>query len=377
MEVEIIQDISKFSGMRLEWNSLLEKSSAFSVYLSWEWLFTWWETFGKTRDRQLYIITARENGELIGIAPFIKRQIKAFGVIDRTRVELLGTGEGEDDEVCSNYMDFIVTPKMEETFAKEVVNIFLSFENSFDEILLSSVSENSPTMKFFVELFEGQLMHFKHNILKMSPCLFINLPSDWEAYLKTLGDKTRRNIRRDRKLLTGKGSLEYSTYCDRESYKYFDAVVELHNRRWQGNKEEDMFSSKMFLGFHVKVSKLFAEKGWLKIGILTNNGQQIAASYHFIYKNTLFAYQVGCDDGYDRRLSVGMAEFGFSIEEAIRGKYKEYDFYKANKKGYKTLLAKDCRNVIDVRIARDDFIEKLLRFLKKYKALIACIYRQK
>jgi CelD/BcsL family acetyltransferase involved in cellulose biosynthesis len=186
-----------------------------------------------------------------------------------------------------------------------------------------------------------------------------------------LGKKTRRNIRRDRKILTEKGPLEYLTYSDTESYKYFDAVIELHKKRWQGEEKQDAFSSKMFLDFHAKVSKLFAEKGWLKIGILINNGQRIAASYHFAYNGTLFAYQVGCDDGYDRRLSVGMAEFGYSIEEAIKGKCKEYDFYKASMKGYKALLAKDCRNVIDVRIARDDFIEKFIDAAKKIKTLLA------
>lgn len=366
---EIITD-SDFLKLRDDWNRLLNQSNNDTIFITWEWLYTWWKTFGQTGSRQLFIIIVREKGELVGIAPFIKRQIKAFGIVNRTRLELLGTGEDEKDEVCSNYMDFIVIPGMEETFAKEVVSVLSSFEHSFDEIVLNSVSENSHTIKYFVELLKGCSMRFKHNVLNISPCLFINLPSDWEAYLKTLGDKTRRNVRRDRKILAEKGPLEYSTYCDKESYKYFDAVIELHKKRWQENEKQDMFSSKTFLDFHAKVSELFAEKGWLKIGILTSNGQRIAASYHFIYKKTLFAYQVGCDDGYDRRLSVGMAEFGYSIEEAIKAKCKEYDFYKASRKGYKALLAKDSRNVIDVRIARDDLVEKFISTMKKIKTLI-------
>ena len=116
MKVEIIQDRNKFRNMSLEWNSLLEKSNVFSVYLSWEWLYTWWEIFGKTQNWELFIVTVRENGELVGIAPFIKRQIKVLGIINRISIEFLGTGEDEKDEVCSNYLDIIVKANSKEVY---------------------------------------------------------------------------------------------------------------------------------------------------------------------------------------------------------------------------------------------------------------------
>jgi plasmid replication initiation protein len=117
----------------------------------------------------LFIITARENGELVGIAPFIKRQIKVFGLMNRTKLELIGTGEDEKDEVGSNYMDFMVVPGMEESFAREVASLLASVKNGFDEIALSSISENSSTINSFAELLKGQLINFKHKIIKYRP----------------------------------------------------------------------------------------------------------------------------------------------------------------------------------------------------------------
>src|SRR3989338_6121715 len=106
MQVEIVKE-EKFRDLKIEWDQLLSLSSTNAVYLTWEWLFTWWEIFGDDR-RELFIIAVRENGQLIGIAPLIIHNVEDFNLFTFRRIEFLGTGEEEKDEVCSNYMDFII-----------------------------------------------------------------------------------------------------------------------------------------------------------------------------------------------------------------------------------------------------------------------------
>ena len=70
----------EFAQMRQRWNSLLRESAADSVFLTHEWLFSWWQLFGR-QNRLLVILVWTEEDELVGIAPFF---------IENRAVPLLG-----------------------------------------------------------------------------------------------------------------------------------------------------------------------------------------------------------------------------------------------------------------------------------------------
>src|SRR5438132_12003737 len=71
MITETIQSDEQFLSMREKWNALLQCSASDGVFLTHEWLSSWWRHLGE--GRQLSIVTARENGELIGILPVVER----------------------------------------------------------------------------------------------------------------------------------------------------------------------------------------------------------------------------------------------------------------------------------------------------------------
>src|SRR2546427_4482076 len=46
---------SGFEKLREEWNELLQASASNCLFLTWEWLYTWWKHLSE--DRRLFIIT--------------------------------------------------------------------------------------------------------------------------------------------------------------------------------------------------------------------------------------------------------------------------------------------------------------------------------
>ncbi|MFC1864048.1 hypothetical protein ACFL1Z_08880, partial [Thermodesulfobacteriota bacterium] len=68
LHVDILKP-EQFSKLRDEWDMLLGMSGTGNIFLTWEWLYHWWMVYGN-RDDNLFIITVRENGKLIGLAPF-------------------------------------------------------------------------------------------------------------------------------------------------------------------------------------------------------------------------------------------------------------------------------------------------------------------
>ena len=61
-------DVTGFEALRREWNPLLSRSRFDTVFLTHEWLSTWWEYLG---EGELWILAFRrpQNGELVGIVP--------------------------------------------------------------------------------------------------------------------------------------------------------------------------------------------------------------------------------------------------------------------------------------------------------------------
>src|SRR2546428_11730535 len=96
-----IEDPSAFDGLRAEWNELLEASPSKSLFLTWEWLFTWWKHLAD--GRRLSILVVHAAGELVAIAPLTWRPRRLGHLLSVRSLEFLGTGS-----VGSDYLDLIV-----------------------------------------------------------------------------------------------------------------------------------------------------------------------------------------------------------------------------------------------------------------------------
>src|ERR1700733_4454204 len=96
MEIVELPDERAFEALGPEWNELLGACASRNVYLTHEFVFTWWKHFGSRRGgiagrpggwgsnswtERLAILTARENGRLIGIAPLaiVNTEIRGAG----------------------------------------------------------------------------------------------------------------------------------------------------------------------------------------------------------------------------------------------------------------------------------------------------------
>ncbi len=58
---------NEFLKLKGYWTTLLRKSKSKTIFLSWKWMYTWWEYFQE--NKQLFILTVYdEKGKLVGIA---------------------------------------------------------------------------------------------------------------------------------------------------------------------------------------------------------------------------------------------------------------------------------------------------------------------
>ena len=60
-----------------EWTRLAEQWAVDPMFLSHTWFRTWWESFG--RGKELHIVTVRDRGELVAVAPMMRTRATIYG----------------------------------------------------------------------------------------------------------------------------------------------------------------------------------------------------------------------------------------------------------------------------------------------------------
>ena len=75
VRVKCIQDHASFRSLEHGWNGLLQESTANTIFLTWEWLYTWFRHLNG--DRRLCILSISQGEETIGLIP--RRQSAHLG----------------------------------------------------------------------------------------------------------------------------------------------------------------------------------------------------------------------------------------------------------------------------------------------------------
>lgn len=91
-KISIIEcDIERFKKLHNEWNELLKKSNSDQLFMSWEWMYSWWNMFAINNCMDLKLLLAITNAnELVGIAPVYNSVSKSKGILKTRRLEFIG-----------------------------------------------------------------------------------------------------------------------------------------------------------------------------------------------------------------------------------------------------------------------------------------------
>ncbi len=120
LTVTALTSIEAVDAVAGAWDELLERSRDPEIFLTHAWMRSWWEIFGGEGQRQLLVLLVHDGAELIGLAPFQVRPVSGLGPARLRRLEFLGTGEDEADEVCSDFLDVIAAAGREDDVCRAV-----------------------------------------------------------------------------------------------------------------------------------------------------------------------------------------------------------------------------------------------------------------
>ncbi len=353
MELRLLRTVAELEAIKPAWLELLACSRANEPTLSPHWLLPWWKQFGAREGRQLLVGVFEDAGNLVGMAPMVRRTSWHRGCIPLRVLEFLASGEPARDAICSDYLNLLSRPGYETPVADAFADSLASGEfGAWDTVSLCMMDAETGSAE---RLRVGFARHgLQATVQETTRAPFIALPHSWEEYTKQLSKKNRQMIKytlRDFDRWAG------SDQCVREAKTVEDLergsliLMSLHKLRWEKAESGGVFRSPFFLGFHHEAMRALLEAGALQLLWLVARGQPVAAMYNLVWNNKVYFYQSGRNPELPSQIRPGAVIIAKAIQKAIEEGRREFDFL-GGVSTYKMQLATATRSIVRLHVYR-------------------------
>lgn len=346
----IIATSSQLEAIAPEWEALTARSDEDEPMRSPTWVRAWWRCFGERR--RLRVVTLRQGARLVGVVPLCLRTIWLAPGVRIRRLDLLPSGEPEEEEIASEYLGPIVERGLEQPVAEAFAELLAGDEiGAWDELVLPALSVHGPMVSILNGACE-RLGAVKLAITGGAP--YIPLPASWDEYLAALPASHRRLVRSSLRAFdrwTG-GHAELKVARTGHELAEGSAVLrELHGARWRSAGKAGVFAADRFREFHQHVMPELLSRGALELMWLCAHGEPVASLYNLVWRDKVYFYQSGRRIGLPSGVRVGVVMHALAIRRAIEQGRREYDFL-AGASRYKQELALAVRPIGQLRVVR-------------------------
>jgi CelD/BcsL family acetyltransferase involved in cellulose biosynthesis len=350
ISIQRLSSLAQLAPLGDGWNELARGVP----FRRFEWLESWWRAYGKRSDEELCVVAAHDSGgALVGLAPWYL----ARTVGERYSLRFLGSGE-----VCSDYLSVLCRPGREGDVTLALAEWLCAATTDptadrprWELLELGGADEHDLVVRDLLMHLaaHGNLVHRRSR----ASCWRVNLPSDWNGYLAMLSKSHRKQVRRlERKFFdTGRARL-HVVETEHELQYGLEALVCLHQRRWESLGRRGCFSSTRFTNFYAESAARLLRSGNLRLVWLDVDGRTVAAEYQVLGNGVVYAYQSGIEPEaleHEPGRLITLATMRLAIDEGRRA----FDFlrgdesYKAHWRAYPR-PAQEIRVVADTAGAR-------------------------
>jgi CelD/BcsL family acetyltransferase involved in cellulose biosynthesis len=321
-------------------------------FRSWAWLSTWWRHYGQSphgqsAHRRLHVYCVFDPSDaLVAIAPWYLERSAARG----RALRVLGSGE-----VCTDYPSVLCRPGLAPQVADLLADRLTEEADAsgmdaarWDLLDLGNVDAADTVLGRLADDLAGR-GHTVHR-RAAAGCWRLDLPADWEAYLKMLSKRRRHRLRRLDGLLAGSGrAVLHCADSAAEVARGFDVLLDLHQRRRQSLGQTGCFASRRFTAFHREIAGEMFRLGQLQLAWIEIDGRPAAVEYQLLGGGVVYGYQSGIEPALLDHEPGNLLNM-MLIRRAIEQGFRAYDFLRGDER-YKASFRATRRPQWSVRVA--------------------------
>jgi hypothetical protein len=348
---------AEFQQSHDRWNALLASSGADPLFLSWEWLSTWWQCYAVSDACLSVLAAADDTGRLLAAAPLYRCVASIKDVLSFQRLQIIGRAwpgsRMRENTVRSECLDPAIAqrrhPELMTHLAEGIERL------DWDELVLPELDCRSPATTTVVD-------HFLHRGYFVRPLeryrsYLIDARDGFATYLAGLSTGTRRRLYNKRRILESFGTPRLTDLMEGGWAQAVDALNRLHDRRWG----RPAFNARQ-REFHRQVADRLGHQR-VNVSCLSIGDQPVSVLYNIRAGRTSYNIQSGFLPDFDRRISPMTLHIGYLVEQAsttptpclhlLAGYGKKEDF--------KVSLATEVVDMIDLQIVRKKPLALLYR----------------
>jgi CelD/BcsL family acetyltransferase involved in cellulose biosynthesis len=316
-QTEIVRDLQGFLALAPEWNRLAHQWAVDPMFLSHTWFQTWWEAFGA--GKELHIVTVRERGQLLAVAPMMRTRTPIYGL-------KLDTIQAIYNPHTPRY-DFIVGVNQDAQLYRAIWNT-LREEQQADAIVLTQIPNASRTISMIEEL--GKRDGWISGQWQAPPSPFISLLAGYDGFFNCLKSSSRYNLRKRHDRLKKKGVVDVEVIRNVEYVR--EAMIDglrIEAAAWKGEQGTAIISDPAVAEFYVRLAEREADLQHVRLTFLRVGDKRIAFNYLLQHGKKLYGVKIGYDPAY-HMYSPGNMLLNLVLQQACAEGIEEYDFLGAD-----------------------------------------------
>ena len=317
-----------FDSIAWEWECILPHTGANTIFITPWWQQLWWNRYGDD-DAELEILSIRDGGTLLGIAPLMTRG---------DTLSFLG------DTDLFDYHDFLVREGSEDTFYNTLWQHIESMD--WQKMELKSLRESSETLHRFPAF--AQTSGWTATVTDEDVSPFADLDASWDEYVAGLRKKDRHELRR--KLRRLNNGNEASQYAFDDPGEIANAMPEFFRLMRASRPDKDDFLTSDREQFFSELAQELSSRDQFRLFFLEINDIRVASCICFDYNGSYLLYNSGYDPEYSS-LSVGLLNKALCIQDAIESGKSKFDFLRGDER-YKYNLGGTNQTIHELVITR-------------------------
>jgi CelD/BcsL family acetyltransferase involved in cellulose biosynthesis len=328
-------DPARLAALRGEWSELFAAAGDANPFLSWEWQYSWWRTFGQRRG--VWLLEARDRGDrLVGLLALIARA--SLGAPRRWTLLTNGiTG--------SDALDVLVRPGFGAVVREAMALAVAARIPRWDTLDLEDMPFGTATAAAFRGTLQPRGVRFA--VEPRFVCPGFALRGTFAEHVARL--RRRETYGRRRRWLERQPGYRIAvTTSAEEAPEAVEDFLRLHHLRWDGEGGSAGIPRGLVEDFHREVVPLLAGRGWLRLYRMFVAGSSIASVYGLELGDRFYYYQSGMDPAWNQR-SPGLVLIGATVEDAYSRKLADYDFLRGTEP-HKLDWAADRRETCALRL---------------------------
>ena len=291
-----------------DWERVLALSANTNVFLTFEWLTTWWRNF--KGGRELWVIVAERNSEVIGIAPLAVSRNRLC-----TELEFLG-------RPGSDYSDFIWNPDNLGCLGSLLEFLWRGFGG--DIVTLAGIREDSGSFGPLVAAFQkaGRPACYRPSY----PAPYLTIDRGWDDYRKRVRKKLLQDTGRQVRRLQELGTLVFDQCLDPGTINsLIDEMVAQKRARFRATGAKDAFKDGRLIAFYHEIAEIFRRKGWLDLSYVRLDDTTLAVHFGFVYCNRFYYYMPSFNGEY-AVYSPSRVLLNHQLQHAFNDGLTEFEF---------------------------------------------------